>query len=134
MSAILAGGCLCGAVRYEVRASIESICHCHCTMCQKVHGAAFGTYAPVPRAAFRVTSGSGAIHAYQSSPAARRLFCCRCGSSLVWDNETEFRDAIFLAVATLDTAISPPAQRHIHVSSKVSWYEIADRWPRSEWY
>ena len=131
---ILTGSCLCGTVRYEVRAPIESICHCHCTMCQKAHGSAFGTYAPVPRSGFHVTHGSSAIQTYQSSLAARRVFCSRCGSGLLWDNETEFRDAIFIAVATLNSSIPLPTQRHIHVSSKVSWYEIADRWPQSEWY
>jgi hypothetical protein len=44
---MLVGSCLCGTVRYELRATIESLCHCHCIMCQKAHGAAFGTYAPV---------------------------------------------------------------------------------------
>lgn len=128
------GSCLCGTVRFEVRAPIESICHCHCTMCQKAHGAAFGTYAPVPRSAYRVKQGSSAIHAYQSSSAARRTFCSTCGSVLLWENETEFPDDVFVAVASLDSRISPPAQRHIHVSSKVPWYEIADQWPQGEWY
>ena len=131
---ILTGSCLCGTVRYEVRAPIESICHCHCRMCQKAHGSAFATYAPVSRSAFHVTHGSSEICAYQSSSAARRLFCSGCGSVLLWDNETEFPGAVFIAVATLNSPITPPTQRHIHVSSKVSWYEIADQWPQSEWY
>jgi hypothetical protein len=131
---ILTGSCLCGAVRYEVTAPIPSICHCHCKMCQKAHGAAFGTYAPVPRSGFHITNGSSEVRTYQSSPTARRAFCSGCGSLLFWDNETEFPDELFLAVATLDSAISPPAQRHIHVSSKASWYEIEDEWPQSEKY
>jgi hypothetical protein len=131
---ILTGSCLCGAVRYEVRAPIQSICHCHCRMCQKAHGSAFGTYAPVPRSALRITQGSSAMQSYRSSSAARRAFCSGCGSVLLWDNDTEFPDAQFLAVATLDSPISPRAQRHIHVSSRAPWHEIADRWPQSEWY
>lgn len=131
---VLVGSCLCGTVRYEVQAPIESICHCHCTMCQKAHGSAFGTYAPAPRSGFRFTHGSSAITYHQSSATARRAFCSRCGSVLLWDNEAEFPGTLFFAVATLNSSIPPPAQRHIHVSSKVPWYEIADRWPQSEWY
>jgi hypothetical protein len=131
---ILVGSCLCGTIRYEIRAILESICHCHCTMCQKVHGSAFGTYAPVPRRQFQFTQGPSAVQAYQSSPSARRLFCSTCGSVLLWDNETEFPDTVFVSAGTLDSSIHPPAQRHIHVSSKISWYEIADLWPQSEFY
>jgi hypothetical protein len=130
----LQGSCLCGAVRYEFRAPVDSICHCHCTMCQKAHGSPFGTYAPVSTSDFRFTQGSPAIRGYQSSPSARRLFCSICGSALLWDNAEEFPDSVFLAVATLDSPIPPPSQRHIHVSSKASWYEIAGRWPQSEFY
>lgn len=131
---ILLGSCLCGAVRYEIRATIELICHCHCTMCQKSHGSAFGTYTPVSRSNFEFTQGSSAIHRYQSSPSALRLFCSTCGSVLLWDNDSEFPDTVFVAAATLDSPILPPAQRHIHVSTKVRWHEIADRWPQSELY
>jgi len=53
---------------------------------------------------------------------------------LFWDNETEFPDALFLAAATLDSAISPHEQRHIHATSKASWHQITDLWPQSEWY
>jgi hypothetical protein len=131
---ILQGSCLCGAIRYELRSPVESICHCHCRMCQKAHGSPFGTYAPVARTDIQFTQGSSAVQAYRSSPSARRLFCSICGSMLLWDNAAEFPDTVFLAVATLDSSIPPPSQRHIHVSSKPSWHEIADRWPQSEFY
>jgi hypothetical protein len=133
-SKILLGSCLCGTVRYEVRATIDLLCHCHCTMCQKAHGSAFGTYAPVPRSAIQFIRGSSSIQTYQSSPSARRLFCSICSSVLLWDNQAEFPEAVFLAAATLDSSILPPTQRHIHVSSRVCWFEIADRWPQSECY
>ena len=131
---ILVGSCLCGAVRYEIHAAIEIICHCHCNMCQKAHGAAFGTYAPVPRSDFQFAQGMSTVGIYKSSALARRLFCSACGSTLMWDNETEFPDTVFVAASTLDSSIEPPAQRHIHVSSRVPWYEVTDQWPQSELY
>ena len=130
----LRGSCLCGTVRYEIRAPIESICHCHCTMCQKAHGSAFGTFAPVSRSDFQFTQGSSAIQTYKSSPSALRRFCSICSSVLLWDNASEFPDTVFVSAATLDSSIQPPAQRHIHVSSKASWYEITDLWPQGEFY
>ena len=42
--AILAGGCLCGAVRYEIDGAGGGVSHCHCGMCRKASGAAFVTW------------------------------------------------------------------------------------------
>ena len=33
------GGCLCGAVRYEVDPPLRDVILCHCEMCRKAHGA-----------------------------------------------------------------------------------------------
>jgi hypothetical protein len=33
-----AGGCLCGAVRYEVRGPLRPVVNCHCGQCRKSHG------------------------------------------------------------------------------------------------
>jgi hypothetical protein len=38
---ILRGGCLCGAVRFEVRGGPYRVGVCHCLDCRKAHGAAF---------------------------------------------------------------------------------------------
>lgn len=46
---IVSGACLCGAVRYEVTDLLEQVAHCHCTMCQRAHGAAFVTWRKLPR-------------------------------------------------------------------------------------
>src|SRR5918998_688452 len=32
------GGCLCGAVRYEVRGPLRPVVDCHCTMCRRTSG------------------------------------------------------------------------------------------------
>src|SRR5438094_273119 len=53
MQPTLTGGCLCGAVRYEIEGKLRHITHCHCGMCRKAHGAAFATYASLARRRFR---------------------------------------------------------------------------------
>ena len=42
---MLKGSCLCGGVRYRADGAVEHASHCYCTMCQKQHGAAAGSYA-----------------------------------------------------------------------------------------
>ena len=54
----LTGGCLCGAVRYEVRARPLFVYLCHCTDCQRRSGAAFCMGMPVARESFAVIAGS----------------------------------------------------------------------------
>ena len=43
MSTGFKGSCLCGSVRFSVDGFCEKAANCHCSMCRKFHGAAFGT-------------------------------------------------------------------------------------------
>jgi len=38
------GGCVCGAIRYEISGPVESLGHRHCSKCRKAHGTGFSTY------------------------------------------------------------------------------------------
>jgi len=40
----LQGGCLCGGIRYEISGPLTEAGNCHCSMCRRFHGAAFGTH------------------------------------------------------------------------------------------
>jgi hypothetical protein len=52
-----AGGCQCGAVRYEIAAAPLTLYACHCAECQRQSGSAFGLSMPVPAGAVRITAG-----------------------------------------------------------------------------
>ncbi|MDR6162746.1 aldehyde-activating protein [Pseudomonas moraviensis] len=68
------GGCLCGAVRFQVTGEPYRVGLCHCLDCRKVHGALFHASAIFPQDAVTIT---GETHDYQG-----RHFCPRCGSSV----------------------------------------------------
>ena len=55
----LAGGCQCGAVRYEIRGEPLSLYVCHCRECQKQSASAFGISVIIKRADFRHHPGRG---------------------------------------------------------------------------
>ena len=99
------GGCLCGAVRYQVAGAPLRVGLCHCDTCRRNTGASFGTFAVVRRAQFALLSGAPAF--FQSSPAGRRHFCAACGSPVYadWTNS----DEIDIYVGTLDVpdALAP---------------------------
>ena len=40
------GGCLCGAVKYQIRGGLRGIVNCHCSKCRRFHGH-FGAYTSV---------------------------------------------------------------------------------------
>ena len=126
------GSCLCGVVRYEITGEIKRVTHCHCSMCRKAHGAAFGTYGTLLHTDFRFTAGEHAVATYRSSSSVIRTFCDRCGSTLQWYSETSEPEWMGIALGTLDTPLDQPIQKHIFTASKASWYQINDGLPRSE--
>ncbi len=128
---MIRGGCLCGEVRFEISGALTEASHCHCSMCRKAHGAAFGTYARVQARDFRFVSGRDRVARYRSSEKVVRTFCSRCGSTLQWlpDSRPEVL-AIALGVIDGDPGVRP--SRHIFVGSKAPWHDITDRLPRHD--
>lgn len=57
MNLPLTGGCVCGAVRYEIAQQPITVYACHCTDCQRITSSAFSIGVVVADAAFRLTAG-----------------------------------------------------------------------------
>ena len=121
---MLNGSCLCGAINYEIDSAVGEMGHCHCSMCRKAHGAAFGTYARVERDQFRFTSGEGLVGEYLSSPGITRTFCNTCGSTLQWIPEG--KTAFGLAVGTLDSDPGVRPSYQIWTRDKAPWWQLED--------
>jgi hypothetical protein len=54
----IAGGCACGAIRYEVTAEPIVTFNCHCRDCQKTTGGAYTPVFYVPAKGFKITKGT----------------------------------------------------------------------------
>ena len=119
---IARGGCLCGAVRYELRGAIRDVINCHCSQCRLTHGA-FAGYAAVRRPGFTLTEGRG-LKWYASSEFARRGFCQDCGASLFWDRGDE--EHVSVIAGSFDQPSGLKTIRHIFVARKGDFYEITD--------
>ena len=59
------GSCLCGQVTFDATGFSNEVAACHCTMCRKFHGAAFGTLVEVE--GLRWNSGKELLKDYQGS-------------------------------------------------------------------
>jgi hypothetical protein len=125
----VAGGCLCGAVRFSVRLPSLACVHCHCSMCRRNHGAGYVTWFAVPPERLAVTRGTEALVRYPSSEHGSRSFCRRCGSSLFCEN-AQHPDRVDIPLGAMDAPIDRAPQVHIHVDSRAEWVAIGDRLPR----
>lgn len=124
---ILRGGCLCGAIRYEVtRGGAEVVDYCHCSQCRKASGAPVTAWLQVPPPCFRLVAG--APTGFAASPAAMRWFCGACGAPLYMTDAEE--KSVGVTLGTLDNpeAVSPSV--HGWYGARVEWLALADDLPR----
>ena len=99
----IAGGCLCGAVRYEIKADAPlGARHCWCRVCQYL-GAEPGAVSALFRTEDVAVSGPLTDYVCKADSGAtmHRRFCARCGTEVF--SEAEERPAlIFVRAGTLD--------------------------------
>jgi len=129
------GGCLCGAIRYQIDAFGPRIAHCHCTMCQRFHGAAFSTFGEVQSEHFKWLQGRAALQSYEAENGTIRQFCVHCGSSLLFLSPYNRKNGtIEVAIATLDDPQSLEPDAHIYTSTQVPWFKLCDDLPQHPEY
>lgn len=122
-----AGGCLCGAVRFEAAGAPLWAAHCHCQSCRRSTGAPFATFAGFPADRVAVTAGAPAT--YASSPGVRRSFCGGCGTPIAYEAD-RFPGEIHLYVCTLDGPAAVTPIEHVHAGEQLSWLHLDDGLPR----
>lgn len=121
----MTGGCLCGAVRYEVSAPLTSVIACHCTHCRRISGAGSSHNAPVLASGFRITAGTPKryVDTADSGNKLYRFFCPECGSSLYSQRE-KVPEMLTLKVGTLDDASRLELVMNIWTDSALPWMPI----------
>ena len=129
MSQEVVGGCLCGAVRFAAELPSLWCAHCHCTQCQRYHGAPLVTWVGFQRSKFRITVGESCLRWYCSSAPAKRGFCDKCGSSFLFQSE-RWPDEMHVSLTNLQDPIDRQPEGHVHFDSHVDWLELADDLPR----
>lgn len=116
------GGCLCGAVQYEIRGHLRDVINCHCSQCLRTHGH-FSAYTAAVREDVHMIEDHG-LKWFSSSVYARRGFCCECGASLFW--EPFGSDTVSIAAGSLDRPTGLTTIRHVYVSDAGDYYAITD--------
>jgi hypothetical protein len=123
----LKGGCLCGAVRYEISAVFDAI-YCHCSMCRKNGGGPVTASAHILAEHFKLLSGQP--QRYRSSAVGSRCFCSTCGTMLYFEEASGRYYSV--NISTLDDPAQVAPAVHQCIESRLPWFEIADDLPRYE--
>ena len=121
------GQCLCGKVRYSLKADPIVTAVCHCKHCQRQAGSAFSVVVLAPAASVDI---DGELKTYRdtadSCAALDRTFCPNCGSAM-FSKQPDQPDTIIIKAGSFDDTswIKPAA--HVWCDSAQPWVEISDK-------
>ena len=127
----LAGGCACGAVRYQCSAEPFASFNCHCRDCQRETGSAYAAIVAVPSAAFVVTKGRPKLFGVKADSGAttNRAFCGECGSGLYGLPERA-PHMITIRVGSLDDPSGFHPSSDIYTSRAQPWDHVDPSLPK----
>jgi hypothetical protein len=122
----LTGGCLCGAVRFELDAAPTVAGYCHCTRCQGRTGAAVSPQAYVDGTALRFVQGEELVQGWRHPDGGmEKCFCGVCGAHLgSRDPETKVYGAVRMGAFDGDPGVRPSLRQF--VADAAPWEPIPD--------
>jgi hypothetical protein len=104
-----AGGCLCGALRYEAKGQPLYQGHCYCSDCRKATGSGFVGFMGFPASSLRF-SGEAVVHASPaaSGEVAERSRCAVCHSLVFGGRIGQASDFTIYAGSLDDASLFEP--------------------------
>ena len=127
-----AGGCRCGAVKYQIHGTLYNVINCHCSKCRRIHGH-YSAYASSKREDLKLVEQRG-LKWYRSvkdeTPSVYRGFCKECGGSLFWDARGD--DYIYISAGTLEQPTGLKTIGHIWLNQAGDYYELTDDLEKNE--
>jgi hypothetical protein len=122
----LTGGCLCGAVRFEVSEPLESASWCHCTRCRRRTGTGASAQGrPVP-GSFRWVAGEEHVRVWDPPDDGwAKGFCGLCGAHLFSRPQDEaLPRSIRLGAFDDDPGVRPEFRQYVAYAAP--WEPIPD--------
>ena len=121
----LTGGCLCGAVRFEIDEPLVEAGWCHCTRCQRRTGTPASAQARIVPGSLRVLQGEDAVRTYRPEGGWPKAYCGECGSAL-WSQSPDDPDrkSVRLGAFDGDPGIRPSHRQFVAYAAP--WDPIPD--------
>lgn len=121
----LTGGCMCGAVRFEVTQPLLGALYCHCKRCQRRTGTAFSVSALTVPGSFRVTAGSNLIRSWRPPDGWVKSFCAECGSQ-AYTTHPDNPELLSVRMGALDDDPGIRPSAHQFTDYAAPWEPIPD--------
>jgi len=119
---ILTGGCLCGAVRYQVTNQFSQFYLCHCQQCQQLTGSSFAANIFTLVDNIKWLKGSEYISYYEhTSREFSKAFCSTCGSALPFINKRG--ESLIIPAGSLFDKVKNIPQANIFVNEQAHWLD-----------
>lgn len=115
----LRGGCLCGAVGFEVQGETLGVYQCHCSACRRITGSNANASCIVARDDLAWTRGESHVRSYVHGSGYRSDFCATCGSPApnIMRNGTHY----WVPAGALQDTERLCLRVHLCVASKAAW-------------
>lgn len=127
----LSGGCLCGALRYEIGEAPLVTYTCHCTDCQRLTSSAFSMAITVRDSSFRLTAGQPRLvqKTADSGRVVSRWLCPDCACWVVSNPQPEGSTGELIRrvrAGTLDDRSWLRPTAHFWTRSKQPWVALPE--------
>lgn len=122
------GSCLCGSVAFTADWPSKWVAHCHCTRCQRAHGAAFVTWVGMDAACVRLFDPAGALRWYLAESGASRGFCAICGSPMLFKSPA-CPGELHIARALFTDPVDCEPGSNGFIGERVAWANHIERLP-----
>jgi hypothetical protein len=123
------GGCQCGQVRFEVKGDPVKVYACHCTICQKQSGSAFGMAALYKQQFFNITKGELSNFVRDGTgKSVRNYFCPICGTRIYhqWFTSDGIGPVVNIKPGTLDDSSWLNPGCHVWTQHAQSWIHFSE--------
>ncbi|MCB9536031.1 MAG: GFA family protein [Myxococcales bacterium] len=114
------GGCLCGAVRFEVTGPFDAFMLCHCSRCRRDTGSVHAANLFSGSATLRWASGGRLVRSFRlAGTRHERAFCGQCGAAVP---SVQMEGALLVVPAgSLDETDRLPPPTHIFCADAAAW-------------
>jgi hypothetical protein len=120
------GGCLCGAVRFELTEPPRTAGYCHCTRCQRRTGTAAAASARIDGRTFRLTQGTELVKCWRHPDGGfEKCFCRECGAHL-FSRDPDHHEHISVRLGAFDGDPGVRPSWRMYVAYAAPWEQIPD--------
>ncbi len=120
MSNKVNGGCLCGAIEYQVKNDFKAFYQCHCKQCQVLTGTAFASNLFTHPDNIIWVKGAESVSIYQHPERDfAKSFCQSCGSAVPYVNKS--KTSLIVPAGSVKTELTKELHANIFISEKACW-------------